>query len=72
MSGSLICWADSRKDLSGRSWPCTWAYEELGEMDKAVAAYAEFIEGWSNADPEVQPMVDAARARLDEIVRERG
>jgi tetratricopeptide (TPR) repeat protein len=48
------------------------AYEELGEVDKAVAAYAEFIEGWSNADPEVQPMVDAARARLEEIVRERG
>ncbi len=48
------------------------AYEALGETDKAVAAYAEFIEGWSNADPEVQPMVDAARARLEEIVRERG
>ena len=48
------------------------AYQELGETDKAVAAYAEFIEGWSNADPEVQPIVDAARARLEEIVRERG
>jgi predicted Zn-dependent protease len=48
------------------------AYEALGDVDKAVAAYAEFIEGWSNADPEVQPMVDAARARLEEIVRERG
>jgi len=48
------------------------AYEELGETDKAVAAYAEFIEGWSNADPEVQPMVEAARARLEAIVRERG
>jgi tetratricopeptide (TPR) repeat protein len=48
------------------------AYEALGEPDKAVAAYAEFIEGWASADPEVQPMVEAARARLEEIVRERG
>ena len=48
------------------------AYEALGEMDQAVAAYAEFVEAWATADPELQPRVDAARARLEEIVRERG
>lgn len=39
-------------------------YEELGEPDKARAAYAEFIERWKNADPRLQPMVDTARAAL--------
>jgi len=48
------------------------AYEKLGEPERAVAAYAEFIEAWANADPELQPVVDDARARMEEIVRERG
>jgi tetratricopeptide (TPR) repeat protein len=48
------------------------AYEALGEMDQAVAAYAEFVEAWATADPELQPRVEAARTRLEEIVRERG
>jgi tetratricopeptide (TPR) repeat protein len=48
------------------------AYEALGEPEKAVVAYAEFIEAWERGDPEVQPMVEAARARLEDIVRERG
>jgi hypothetical protein len=39
-------------------------YEQLGEPDKARAAYAEFIERWKNADPRLQPMVDTARAAL--------
>jgi tetratricopeptide (TPR) repeat protein len=48
------------------------AYEQLGEPEKAVAAYAEFVEAWANADPELQPVVDDAQARLEAIVRERG
>jgi tetratricopeptide (TPR) repeat protein len=48
------------------------AYEALGDTEKAIAAYAEFIEAWEYADPELQPQVQAARARLEEIVRERG
>jgi tetratricopeptide (TPR) repeat protein len=48
------------------------AYEQLGEPEKAVAAYAEFVEAWAKADPELQPVVDDAQARLEAIVRERG
>jgi hypothetical protein len=31
-----------------------------------------FVELWANADEELQPRVQAAQARLEEIVRERG
>jgi tetratricopeptide (TPR) repeat protein len=48
------------------------AYEELGRLEDAVAAYAEFVEAWTDADPELQPVVADARTRLEEIVRERG
>ncbi|MCL7957759.1 MAG: hypothetical protein M8843_07095, partial [marine benthic group bacterium] len=39
-------------------------YEQQGETEKARAAYAEFVERWREADPELQPMVDTARAAL--------
>jgi tetratricopeptide (TPR) repeat protein len=48
------------------------AYEELGRPEDAVAAYAEFVEAWTDADPELQPVVADARTRLEGIVRERG
>ncbi len=48
------------------------AYEQLDEPEKAVAAYAEFVEAWAQADPELQPVVDDARARMEAIIRERG
>jgi eukaryotic-like serine/threonine-protein kinase len=38
--------------------------EELGDRDAAVDAYRRFVELWANADPERQPRVEAARARL--------
>ena len=55
----------------GLGGPRAWAlyrlaplYETLGEKEKARAAYAEFVERWREADPELQPMVDTARAAL--------
>ncbi|HSM08430.1 MAG TPA: hypothetical protein VLA33_05375 [Gemmatimonadota bacterium] len=55
----------------GFGGPRSWAlyrlgplYEEVGEPNKARAAYAEFIERWKDADPKLQPMVDTARAAL--------
>jgi TolA-binding protein len=47
--------------------------EELGEIDRARRSYQFFIEGWQDADPELQPMVQEARAaiqRLSSVVRE--
>ena len=47
-------------------------YDEVGDMENAAVYYARFVDLWAAADPELQPRVEAARARLEEIVRERG
>jgi tetratricopeptide (TPR) repeat protein len=47
-------------------------YDELGDPENAALYYAQFVDVWEDADPEFQPRVEVARARLEEIVRERG
>jgi tetratricopeptide (TPR) repeat protein len=47
-------------------------HDERGDTERAAVYYAQFTDLWSEADPSVQPRVEAARARLEEIVRERG
>lgn len=47
-------------------------YDERGDLERAAGYYARFVDLWADADPDLQPRVEAARARLDEIVRERG
>jgi tetratricopeptide (TPR) repeat protein len=47
-------------------------YDEQGDLEKAAVYYARFVDLWAEADAELQPRVAAARARLEEIVRERG
>jgi tetratricopeptide (TPR) repeat protein len=42
-------------------------YDELDQPDRAAEHYARFVELWSDADPELQPQVAAARARLEEL-----
>lgn len=42
-------------------------YTEMGEAERARDAYAEFIERWRNADPELQPWVENARAALIDL-----
>lgn len=39
----------------------------LGERDQAISLYEEFIRDWAEADPELQPQVQAARRRLAEL-----
>ncbi len=45
---------------------------EAGDLDMAAAYYAELVELWKDADPELQPRVEAARLRLEQILRDRG
>jgi len=47
-------------------------YDEAGDPEQAAVYYARFVELWTDADPELQPRVQSAQARLEEIVRERG
>jgi tetratricopeptide (TPR) repeat protein len=47
-------------------------YDEMGDLEQAAGYYGMFVELWEEADPELQPRVLAARARMEEIVRERG
>ena len=47
-------------------------YDSSGDLERAAGYYGRFVELWADADPDLQPRVEAARARLEEIVRERG
>jgi tetratricopeptide (TPR) repeat protein len=42
-------------------------YEAKGQNDKAAEHYRRFIDLWKNADPELQPRVAAAKARLAKL-----
>jgi tetratricopeptide (TPR) repeat protein len=46
--------------------------DEAGDLDEAAQYYAWFVEMWKDADPELQPLVEEARTRLQEIVSQRG
>jgi tetratricopeptide (TPR) repeat protein len=47
-------------------------YDEREEWAKASEYYARFVELWKDADPELQPRVQAAQRRLDEIFAQQG
>ena len=47
-------------------------YEAKGNTAKAIENYRKFIDLWKDADPELQPAVRAARARLEELKRKGG
>ena len=42
-------------------------HDRRGENDEAAPHYARFVELWSNADPELRPLVERAEARLAEL-----
>ncbi len=45
-------------------------HEERGEVDQAVEQYSAFVDMWSGADPEYQPLVDDVRSRIAQLVGE--
>ena len=47
------------------------AYAQLGETENAREQYAYFVDAWEEAAPELQPLVEKARARLRELAGSR-
>jgi tetratricopeptide (TPR) repeat protein len=45
-------------------------HESLGHRDAAVKYYSKFIDLWKDADPELQPQVEAAREALARLMEE--
>ena len=45
-------------------------YEDLGNREQAVDYYNRFIDLWKDADPELQPRVEAVKQRLARLVSE--
>lgn len=43
-------------------------YEAMGQPDKAAEQYARFVDMWRDADPELQPIVEEARANLRRLI----
>jgi tetratricopeptide (TPR) repeat protein len=47
-------------------------YEAKGDVKQAVQRYTDFITLWKQADPALQPAVEAARARVDKLMAKAG
>jgi hypothetical protein len=45
-------------------------YEHRGEHDRAAEFYGNFIDLWTDADPELQPQVEEVKQRLARLVGE--
>ncbi len=45
-------------------------YEESGDRQQALDFYGRFVDLWENADPDLQPRVRAARARIAALTAE--
>ena len=43
-------------------------YERLGETENAADAYQTLADAWTDADPELQPVVDEARAKAEALL----
>lgn len=43
-------------------------HDQLGHADEAIRYYALFIERWKDADPILQPRVDAGRTRMNTLL----
>jgi len=45
-------------------------HESLSHRDQAIDYYSQFIDLWKDADPELQPQVETARAALARLMAE--
>jgi len=62
----------SRNYLAGSYKRLGELYEAKGNASKAIENYQKFVDLWKDADPELQPTVRTAKARLEELKRKGG
>jgi tetratricopeptide (TPR) repeat protein len=43
-------------------------YDQRGEVERAIHYYGRFADLWENADPDLQPRVEAARRAVERLV----
>ena len=41
--------------------------EQMGDKEKALENYTEFVELWRNCDPEYRPIVEDAKVRIAQM-----
>lgn len=56
--------------LGGERFRLGELYEEAGDRDKAVEFYSQFVELWTDADAELQPLVEDVRGRIARLMEE--
>ncbi len=44
--------------------------EQLGNSEAAVEQYSRFVDWWSDADPQFQPLVEDVRGRIAQLAGE--
>jgi hypothetical protein len=44
-------------------------YEQVGDRDRAIEAWSWVRDGWSEADPELQPRVSEAEREIERLRR---
>jgi tetratricopeptide (TPR) repeat protein len=66
-----------RRELNRYSYALAAAYKRLGELNeargdraKALEYYGRFVDLWTDADPDLQPVVRDVRARLARLAGE--
>jgi hypothetical protein len=45
-------------------------YDDKGDVVRAVNYYSRFVELWKDADPDLQPRVKEAQARINALMAE--
>jgi eukaryotic-like serine/threonine-protein kinase len=68
MTGSTRIFVD-RYYLAPALYRLGELYENVGDAKRATEYYGRFVDLWANADPELQPRVAQARARIDQVNR---
>ena len=69
-SRALYRWGADGTDLWRTLLALASLYENRGETEQAIQTYARFVELWAEADPPLQPRVDAARASVERLTRD--